>query len=291
MRDAGSLAGAVRTLRGGGERSGSAVATLEGGLHTMVGPLVDAVRNAGGTVRTGARVTDLVRERDHWRVETSGGPAVRTAAVVLALPAPRAAGLLESVTPAISTAALRAPITAVLICTLLIDDPRLDSAPRGTGVLVSTHAGGVQAKALTHATAKWPWLARLAGPGRHVLRLSYGRGDTLPDASGLASVGLDDAVELLGVALTAGSVVDSAVVRWTAALPAPRPGHAESVRALRAALGPLGLSVVGAAAAGSGLAGVVADARLQSIEVSGHLDAVAGVAPGSSPGAVEPSRG
>ena len=39
--------------------------------------------------------------------------------------------------------------------------------------------GAVRAKALTHATAKWPWLARrvrdAAGPGWHVVRLSYGR--------------------------------------------------------------------------------------------------------------------
>ena len=41
---AGSLAGAARPLRGGGERPGSAVATLTGGLHTLVDPSVDRHR-------------------------------------------------------------------------------------------------------------------------------------------------------------------------------------------------------------------------------------------------------
>ena len=133
---------------------------------------------------------------------------------------------------------LQAPITAVLICTLVVDDHRLDAAPRGTGVLVSAHATGVRAKALTHATAKWPWLAELAGPGRHVLRLSYGRGDgtDLPAESELAAVALADAAELLGVALRPADVVDR---RWCAGRrPCRRPDPAMPRRceALRARL-------------------------------------------------------
>jgi oxygen-dependent protoporphyrinogen oxidase len=149
---------------------------------------------------------------------------------------------------------------------LVIDDHRLDIAPRGTGVLVSARASGIRAKALTHATAKWPWLGELAGAGRHVLRLSYGRGDgsDLPGEAELADVALADAAELLGVALSSAAVVDHASVRWPSALPAPRPGHADAVHALRTELRQEGLAVVGAAVAGSGLAGVVADARQQA---------------------------
>jgi len=128
----------------------------------------------------------------------------------------------------------------------------------------------VRAKALTHATAKWPWLADLAGPGRHVLRLSYGRGDgsDLPTGD-IRSVALADAAELLGIPLSADQVVDSDVVRWPSALPAPRPGHAEAVRQLRAVFRGQGLAIVGAAVAGSGLAGVVGDARRQAAELFG----------------------
>lgn len=263
---AGSLAGAARLLRGGGERSGSAVATLIGGLHTLVDPLLAAISAAGGLVRTGARVTQLCRKEAGWRVEINGGETLLARRVVIALPAGPAAELLESVRPDAPLSVLHAPITAVLICTLVIDDHRLDSAPRGTGVLVSAHANGVRAKALTHATAKWPWLADVAGPGRHVLRLSYGRNDgsDLPPEADLADIALADAAELLGLALDMTSVVDQAVVRWPSALPAPRPGHAEAVQALRTELERDGLGLVGAAVAGSGLAAVVGDARRQA---------------------------
>ncbi len=291
LRESGSLAGAVRLLRGGGERAGSAVATLTGGLHTLVPALVRAVQAAGGEVRTGTGVSGLEQTDAGWRVRLTGGTDITAGAVVLAVPAPTAAALLgtTSVAP-FALPVLNAPISPVLICTLVVDDSRLDTAPRGTGVLISAHARGVQAKALTHATAKWPWLADSAGPGRHVLRLSYGRGGALPDEDALPAIALADAAELLGVPLTASALVDSAVVRWTSALPAPRPGHAEAVRALRSAARPLGLAVVGASVAGSGLAGVVADATLQASCLVADLDAVSGIAAASPPVAPESDR-
>ncbi len=260
---AGTLAGAALSLRGGGERPGSAVATLSGGLHTLVDPLLAAIGAAGGVVRTGAAVTDLRRGPGGWAVDIIDGTSILANRVIVALPAAAAAQLLERAAPGVSSAVLQAPITAVLICTLVVDDHRLDPAPRGTGVLVSAHATGVRAKALTHATAKWRWLAELAGPGRHVLRLSYGRGDgtDLPAESELAAVTLADAAELLGVALRPVDVVDHAVVRWPSALPAPRPGHAQAVQTLRTDLDEVQLAIVGAAVAGSGLAAVVGDAR------------------------------
>ena len=266
LRRAGSLAGAARTLRSGGQRAGSAVATLAGGLFTLVDPLVAAVRADGGTVRSGTVVHGLVPAGPLWRVVMAGGEELSASTVLVALPAPSAARLLATAVPAPSLEVLRSPITAVRICTLVVDDNRLDGAPRGTGVLVSAHAGGIRAKALTHATAKWPWLAEQAGPGRHVLRLSYGRGDAagLPDVDVLPSVALTDAGSLLGVPLRSADVVDSAVVSWPAALPAPRPGHAQAVAVLRQTLAERRLGVVGAAVAGSGLAGVIADARSQA---------------------------
>ena len=291
LRDTGSLAGAVRLLRGGGERAGSAVATLTGGLHTLVPALAWAVRAAGGEVRTGTGVTGLRQIDPGWQVRVTGGGEIHAGAVVVAVPAPTAAELLATTLVApLALPVLNAPIAPVLICTLVVDDPRLDTAPRGTGVLVSAHAQGVQAKALTHATAKWPWLADAAGPGRHVLRLSYGRGGTLPSENGLTDVALADAGELLGLRIAASSVIDSAVVRWTSALPAPRPGHADAVRTLRAALRPLRLAIVGASVAGSGLAGVVADATLQASCLVADLDAVSGIAGGEPPATPGPAR-
>ncbi len=271
LRETGSLAAAVRRLRRGGERSGSAVATVVGGLHTLVPCLADAVRAAGGTLRANTAVGSLHRDALGWHARLSDGSSIAAPAVVLAVPAPTAAALIAGAAPGVDLTVLQAPITTVLICTLVVDDHRLDAAPRGTGVLVSAHAHGVTAKALTHATAKWSWLAEMAGPGRHVLRLSYGRGGNLPAESDLARMALDDAGELLGVRLNPAGVVDSAVVRWASALPAPRPGHADAVSAVRRALTPMQLGVVGAAVAGSGLSGVIADARIQTVSLSEAL--------------------
>ena len=291
LRQTGSLAAAVRHLRGGGERSGSAVATVSGGLHTLVPALLDAVRAAGGVLRTGTGVRLLRPDPDGWQAALSDGSTVTAATVVIAVPAPVAAALLADVAPGVPAAILQAPISPVLICTLVVDDHRLDAAPRGTGVLVSAHARGVTAKALTHATAKWPWLAEKAGDGRHVLRLSYGRGADLPAEADLPRIALADAGVLLGVPLDAGTVVDAAVVRWTSALPAPRPGHADAVTALRRALRPLHLHIVGAAVAGSGLSGVIADARSQAAAVSDAPGVVAMIASVSPTGPAEPAAG
>jgi len=207
---------------------------------------------------------------------------------VLAVPARVAGTLLQGADPGLAVQMLLAPITPVLICTLVLDDHRLDGAPRGTGVLVSARASGVRAKALTHATAKWRWLAAAAGPGRHVLRLSYGRGKhDLPDPAGLPDIALRDASVLLGVDLSRAAVVDSAVVSWPAALPAPRPGHADTVRGLRAQLAPRGLAVIGAAVAGSGLAAVVGDARQEAAALIKRLSDVASIAHVTDPAGPE----
>jgi oxygen-dependent protoporphyrinogen oxidase len=81
-------------------------------------------------------------------------------------------------------------------------------------------------------------------------------------------VALADATELLGIPLSADQIVDSDVVHWPAALPAPRPGHAEAVRQLRGDLRGHRLAIVGAAVAGSGLAAVVGDARREAAAVA-----------------------
>jgi oxygen-dependent protoporphyrinogen oxidase len=277
LRRTGSLAAAARELRGDGGRPGSAVASLIGGLHTLVPALVDAVTAAGGVVRTGVRVDSLSASTGGWVVATDAGE-FRADRVALALPAPAAARLLPEALPGIATPVLEQPVSPVALVTLVVDDARLDAAPRGTGVLVSARARGPRAKALTHATVKWPWLAQVAGPGRHVLRLSYspparpGRGpdDRLPGDAELPGLALVDASDLLGVPLTAGSLADADVVRWDAALPVPRPGHADAVAQLRTAAGSVGLSIVGSAAAGTGLGAVVGDAREQA-RALGHV--------------------
>lgn len=252
----GSLAGAVRALRAGGQRPGSAVLGLRGGLAGLVQALIDAITTLGGEIVPECAVAAVDPAGPGWRLSTATGD--RSAdRVVLATDAPAAARLIPGSGPA-------APTTEVELVTLVLNAPELDRAPRGTGVLVSRRARGVGAKALTHATAKWDWLAQAAGPGRHVLRLSYGREDVPLPAAGRLGEATErarrDAEVLLGVPLPAAAVLGAAVRRWCSGLPRPGVGQARAVAQLRAGL-PAGLSLVGAGVAGTGLAAVVADAR------------------------------
>jgi oxygen-dependent protoporphyrinogen oxidase len=253
----GSLARAVGTVSAAAP-AGSAVCGLDGGIHGLTDALVADLLAHDGDLRTRNRATAVHRTADGWRVDLVNGALV---ADHLVLAAPVLTGL-----PGLDEVELDQGAQVTLV-TLVVDDPRLDCAPRGTGVLVAPGVEAVRAKALTHATAKWPWLARAAGPGRHVLRLSYGRGGeqttALPeDHAELLALALADASHLLGLPLDAGRLIGSDVVRWTQALPRPSAAHRDAVAQVRAVTAELpGLAITGAWVAGTGLAAVVEDAR------------------------------
>lgn len=210
LAETGSLSGAMSALRAAAP-PGSVVAGLRGGVHRLVSALADDLAAHGGDIRLRSSVDVAALER-----LAAGGTVVVAAPDVL---------------PA------TAPPRRIDLVTLVVDQPELDAAPRGSGLLVAAGAP-VGARALTHATAKWAWLADAAG-GRHVLRLSY---DDLPEdpvASARA-----DAAALLGVALPVPE--GTAHVTWF------RPA---------AAIAPARITVVGETAAGSGLAGIIAHAE------------------------------
>lgn len=278
----GSLVAAAAAARSAAP-AGSAVAGLRGGMHRLVAALVADLAALGVEIRRSARVERLERHDAGWRVhslgparpgtfeDAVGSQAARTDevdAVVLAASAAEAARLLEGHVPA--AVLPTSPGGHVSLVTLVLAEPRLDAAPRGTGVLVASGvnaAHGVRAKALTHASAKWEWVRDALPEGHHVVRLSYGRlgGDPDPgdaSATSLERTALHDAGQLLGVPLTPAQVVGTAVVRFSAGLPFAALGHAARVARLRSALDGLGdLHVTGAWVAGTGLASVVADAR------------------------------
>ncbi|GEA80290.1 protoporphyrinogen/coproporphyrinogen oxidase [Cellulomonas uda] len=283
-----SLARAVRSLRAAAP-AGSAVQGLDGGVHVLVDTLAAQVTQGGGTIRTRTRATGARPADDEpgTVVVTLGdGSSVRTGRLVVAGPQ------VELLTHVLDLGDVALDEGAdVRLVTLVLDAPALDAAPRGTGVLVAREADDVRAKALTHATAKWPWLAGRAPAGRHVVRLSYGRADEsdpaegagraagragLGDTDALVAQALVDASVLLGVPVRDEQVVASAVVRWTQALPRPSARHREAVAAVRAALDAPrtdGARVVacGAWLAGNGLASVIPDAVAAGRRALGSL--------------------
>ncbi|MFF2268452.1 protoporphyrinogen/coproporphyrinogen oxidase [Cellulosimicrobium cellulans] len=276
----GSLARAVASLRALAP-AGSAVRGIDGGMHRLVEELA-----ADADVRLRHEVTEIAR-RDPGR-GPSGGDASSGSWVVraqtpdgpLELAAPRLVvttpALVDALGPLVGTAADLLPDPEpgadVRLVTLLLRAPELDDAPRGTGLLVAPphrDAGraappsDVEAKALTHSTAKWPWLRDrvrgAVGPGHHVVRLSYGRigATTEPDLDRVVA----DASRLFGVDLH-GRVLGHVVTRWNGALPPPTPAFRREVAAFVARVDAVpGLAVTGGWIAGTGLAAIVGHAQ------------------------------
>ncbi|GAA2170298.1 protoporphyrinogen oxidase [Agrococcus versicolor] len=261
MTRAGSLSGGVALRIGDGARPGSAVRGIRGGMHRLTDALRGEV-DRRATIHAGVVVDRVERDGAGWAVQ-AGERRWTTSAVVVATPGVAAAALLEGVGIDLEAA----PATTVELVTLVVDG--LDGAPRGSGALVAEDAG-IAAKALTHATAKWAWLAEAAG-GRAVLRLSYGRAGEAPATAGLDDAGAialarRDAADILGVPVPEPVAADR--VRWEQAQPSSAIGARAMQRRVREAVAAEpNLEVVGAWLAGTGLAQVVPQAREAALRI------------------------
>ena len=235
LRDQESLAHAVRMIRAAAT-AGSQVAGLAGGIHQLVAAIQHELIELGVQLRFDSPVASF----DPTGITFDGGERVECSRVVLAV-SPNSLGRSASESDA-----------RIILATLVINSSELDAAPRGTGLLVAAGAHGIQAKALTHATAKWAWLDDAAGAGRHVLRLSFD-GDRIGARSDteLQEIARTDAERLLGVALPASAVIGFARAEWFA----PLPSRAEP---------PDGVSLIGESAAGTGLAAVIGQAQSEA---------------------------
>ena len=242
MLSTGSLASAVRELRDAAP-AGTAVGGLVGGMFELVEALSRDLARFGVVVQLGAPVATVTAEC----VMLCDGQRIEADRVVLATP-------------------LAAAAPAIVLATLVVDSPELDAAPRGTGVLVaegsleSSSGGELRAKALTHATAKWSWLTERAAKHRHVLRLSYNvsAAGTLTDEQ-LREMARREAEALLGVPLADASVVAFARVQWSAPASPPDPID--------------GVTLIGEGSAGTGLAAVIAQVRVQSARLLHEVEA------------------
>jgi protoporphyrinogen/coproporphyrinogen III oxidase len=265
LRD-GGLMPAVRTLRGALGPAGSPVATFEGGMGRLVERLASILVERGVRLRPGTPAIALAGgdATDRWDVDL-GIERLTADVVCLAVPAHAAAGLLRSTGSAhpAGIAALLAALPTtddVTLVTLLVEDAALTraGAPVGSGVLVAD--GTVGAKAMTHASAKWGWLAARLPPDHHVLRLSYGGTHATEDGEdgALVDAARRDALRLLDGAADTLAIRASLVTRWAGALSRPVVGRSATLEAIDERLAAVpGLALTGSAVAGNGLAGVV----------------------------------
>ncbi len=311
MTRTGSLQGGVAQLAAE-RRAGGAIRGFRGGMRGLVDALAGDLSYYAGDVRTGLRATGLTAvDGGGWVVnadptlpdpqgggvlvagsdapdapDAPNGVEAHARYVVLAAPAEASVPLLAGARAEwAGLADLDWPQgTALDIVTLLLDAPGLDAAPRGTGVLVAPGTPGVTAKALTHSTSKWAWLADAAGPGRHLVRLSYGRAGSAGVAAlgdeALTDLALADASALLGTPLTRDALLDSVRTSWRDAPSHALIGRDDRVARLDDALAEMtDLVVTGSWVSGTGLASVVPHAIDAAARIRRDAIDAAGEAP------------
>lgn len=248
----------------------SVFATLRGGMAQMAQHLEEHLADLGVTIVRGTRVDSLLPQSTSddaaWELRC-GSRSMSVDGVVLALPAPPAANVLDPGsaghrgTPpaASSTAHLARTLRAIDYATVAVvtlafspDGPaRRWRQTTGTGFLIPAEQG-LLTTGVTWLSSKWP---HLSPSGPVLVRMSTGRyGDT-------RCAGLDDTAlvrrllgELRAVAGDVDEPIGATVTRWNDAFPQYRVGHlrwAALAKAQASALPPLALA--GAAYDGVGI--------------------------------------
>ncbi|WAP58845.1 protoporphyrinogen oxidase [Streptomyces sp. S465] len=289
-RSARPLTEGVRELteRAAQRQDGPVFMGIDGGIGRLPLAVADAVRAAGGEIRTEAPVRELRRTADGWTVAvdgTDGPPVVAADAVVLAVPAPAAARLLTGLSPVASAELATVDYASMALVTMAFRRDAIvgvDALAERSGFLVPP-VDGRTIKAATFSSRKWGWL-RDADPDLFVLRTSIGRfddeADLKRDDADLVRMSLADLGEAVG--LTARPVA-TRVDRWDGGLPQYPVGHLDRVARIRAEVAKVpGLAVCGALYDGVGIPACVGSGRKAADELLGTLAAT--LEPGSGAG-------
>ncbi|NEA97784.1 protoporphyrinogen oxidase [Streptomyces sp. SID13726] len=255
------------------QQTGPVFMGIEGGVGTLPLAVADAVRAAGGEIVTGSPVTELRREASGgWKV-VAGDRVLHADAVIVAVPAPAAAGLLRAESPEAAAELDTVEYASMALVTLAYR--RSDTAlPAGSGFLVPP-VDGRTIKASTFASQKWGWIAD-ENPDTVVLRTSVGRhGETEileRDDTALVDVSRHDLREATGLDATP---IETRVTRWTDGLPQYPVGHHARVARIREHLAKVpGLAVCGAQYDGVGIPACIASAHAAVDLIEGDLTVV-----------------
>ncbi len=261
LRDNGSLVEAARAARAAAKAAdGPVFATLRGGLARLALTLAE---QPGITVRTGTPVRELARTARGFRLVTGSVPApaaVEADAVVIAVPANKAAPLLATVAPRAASELAAVAVASMAVITLAV--PR-QAFPPGSGLLV---AGAGAVKAVTLSSQKWAHL----DTAEHVfIRASIGRRgeEHLLQRSDeeLVALAVAQLASLIGLS---GGPVDSRVSRWGGGLPQYDVGHTDRVRRIYEDVSAVpGLAVCGAAYDGVGVAACIRGAHHAAVAI------------------------
>jgi len=239
---------------------------LEGGLSELVNALVARLPN--DSRRLSEPVRALRCETGVVTVEGESG-ALRARAVILAVPPPRAARLLEPLDAHAAELLNGIPVAPAVTAHLAYRREDVDHPLDGHGLLVP-RSEGLRSAACSFVSTKFPARA----PGGHVLlRVALG-GTRDPGAVRLEEQDLARLAhqEMAGPLGIRAQPLIARVYRWPAATPQMEVGHLERVARVERRLGDLtGIYVTGGGFKGVGLPDVIADARRVAAAVAETL--------------------
>jgi oxygen-dependent protoporphyrinogen oxidase len=267
LADGGSLIHAAQRVTDTGThdpgKDGPVFASLRGGIGRLPTQLARRLN-----VRTNVTVRALERTVTGFRLVCGSVPeseVIEAEAVVVALPASKAARLLTDVAPAASSELAEVELASMALTTFAFRDIDLFD---GSGVLVGAREG-LAVKAITVSSQKWP----MQSEGLTLLRASVGRaGETeilQREDADLVALVRRDLRAILGIT---AEPIDTVVTRWGGGLPQYAVGHVDKVARIRASVEKVpGLAVAGATYDGVGIPACIASARAAADRVLAGL--------------------
>ena len=223
--------------------------SIRGGMGRLAERIEESLQDADLRLRTPALAVS--RRDGAFSVAIPDGE-IEADAIILAVPAPAARGLIQQIAPSVAgeLGAIRFSSSAVVL--LRYEPGALGSAPDGSGYLVPRREGLMHA-ACSWLTSKWP------GEGADVwLRAIVTSPVRLRDDD--AAIGDLVATEVDSVMHMTTGPAEVRVHRWEHALPVYAPGHLERVDRIEAGL-PARIALAGASYRGLGVPDCIASGR------------------------------
>lgn len=225
-REHGSLTRAMIAARKNAPPRGNAplFTTLRNGMQQMTDALAAQLHR--DCLRTSTNITALELSGKAWYVHT-GNQEQRFDAVILALPAWAAAGLVRAASPPLAKQLAGINYSSSITVNLAFAESAIPPLPRGFGFLVP-RLEGKKMLACTFAQNKFP---HRAPPGRAVFRCFFAAGEddaALLDRSDdeLTNCALSELSGILGI----GTAPDAVRVnRWRRTMPQYGPGHLQRI--------------------------------------------------------------
>jgi len=229
------------------------------GMRSLIEALTNGFR--GGEIRTGAVARRIERRATGYRVLLQDGTPVDGDALILAVPAYVAAGLLAELNPLVAGELHGIDYASVATACFIWAPGSVDVPPDASGLLVPSRGRRTLAAA-TWFSQKWPHLA--PSDGRVVVKAFAGRAagesEPHPDDDRLLAAMLADLEDAIAVR---SRPLVARLVRWPRALPLYAVGHLDKLERIERALGSTpGILLAGAAYRGTGISDSVKSAQI-----------------------------